>query len=186
MPSILHGQELYCAISGKPIHEDDYVVVIPAFPVHPNDPDSFFSDNIALRDEFENWRLKDRIIAKAQAVWLKDYRSSKFYKILVDNEYFFLARSLVEDRVSLTYLKHVFGFGTKLDLWVELCHSITNLDKSEFHLSQNEILTWNTVFPSHVVLIREIKNGSKDRIYVPLAEWAALKEILSQVTITDP
>ena len=179
MPIILHDQELYCAISGKPIHKDDYVVVIPAFPIQPEDPDSFFSDNIALRDEFENWKLKDQIIAKAQAPWLKEYRSSKFHKTLVDNEYFFLNESLIEDRVSLTFLKHVFGIGTNKKLWTNLCHDITTLNKSEFRLDPGQILTWDTVFPLYVILIREIENGSRDRVYIPMAEWKTLKEILS-------
>lgn len=186
MPIILHGQELYCAISGKLIHKDDYVVVIPAFPIHPDDPDSFFSDNIALRDEFENWKLKDKIIAKAQKVWLEDYRNSKFHKILVDNEYFFLNKSLIEDRVGLTFLKRVFGISTNKKLWTNLCHNITTLDKYEFRLDPGQILTWDTVFPLYVILVREIENGSRDRVYIPMTEWTALKEILSQDTIAHP
>jgi hypothetical protein len=66
MPIIFSDQELYCAISGKPIHKDDYALAIPAFPIHPEDPDSLFSDNIALRDEFEKWELRDRIIANCK------------------------------------------------------------------------------------------------------------------------
>lgn len=185
MPTILNHQNIHCAISGKLIHKEDYVVVIPAFPIHPEDPDSFFSDNIALRDEFEKWPLKDKIIAKAQEVWLKDHRSRKSQKILVDNEYFLVTKNLKEDRISLTFLNHVFGVGTKTIVWTKLCQQVTTLEKNEFVLSPSEKIFWDTT-PSYVVLIREIRNGSRDRIKIPMAEWLSLKEILAREQVMHP
>jgi len=183
MPIVLDGQKLYCAISGKVIRNEDYVVLIPAFQVDPEDPDSIFSDNIALRDEFEKWVLKERIIAKAQEPWLQESRSRKSHAVLVDNEYFFITRSLVEERVSLNFMKHVFGIGTSTELWLIFCQQITTLDKNTFQLSPSVTLTWEMVFHSHIILTREIKNGSKDRINISTKEWSLLKEILSDDSV---
>lgn len=187
MPWILRDQQLYCAISGKEIHKNDYVVAIPAFEIDPKDPDAIFSDNIALRDEFEQWPLKDKIIAKSQKRWLQKYRNSTSYKILIDSENFLIMKSLIEDRISLTFLKHVFGIATTIALWQKLCQQFFDSEKGLFQLSENARLTWNMEVPlSFVTLILDIENGSRDRIKVPLTEWLHLKEFLSLDSIINP
>jgi hypothetical protein len=187
MPWILKGQKLYCAISGREIHQNDYVVVIPAFDVDPKDPDSIFSDNVALRDEFEKWDLKDRIIARSQKRWVQWYRDSASYKILIDAENFLIMKSLIEDRITLTFLKHVFGIATSLALWEELCKQIIVFDKSEFRVSKTMRISWEVGESlSSVILISEIEDGSRDRIKVPVLEWKQLKEYLSRDSIIHP
>ena len=187
MPWVFRDEQLYCAISGKEIHDDDYVVVIPAFEINPKDPESIFSDNIALRDEFEQWPLKDKIIAKSQKQWIQWYRDSTSYKILVDNENFLIMKSLLEDRVSLTFLKHVFGIATTSALWKNLCLHILQSDQGEFQVNNNTRIFWDTeLTTSHVILILNIENGSKDRIKVPLSEWSSLKDFLSIDSIINP
>jgi hypothetical protein len=187
MPWVFRDEQLYCAISGKEIHDGDYVVVIPAFEIDPKDPESIFSDNIALRDEFEKWPLNDKIIAKSQKRWIQWYRDSTSYKILVDNENFLLMKSLIEDRVSLTFLRHVFGVATTGALWQKLCQQFLHSEKGHFQLSENERLTWSMEEPlSYVTLILDIENGSRDRIKVRLSEWLSLKDFLSLDSIMNP
>lgn len=187
MPWVLRDQQLYCAISGKEIHNSDYVVVIPAFEIDPTDPDSIFSDNVVLRAEFENWPLKDKIIAKSQKRWIQEYRDSTSYRLLIDNENFLVMKSLIEDRVSLTFLKYVFGIATTLGLWEKLCQDMANLKKGEFQLSKSTRLAWEMKVSSpYVTLIHDVENGFRDRIQVPLPQWVHLKEFLSLDWIMNP
>lgn len=186
MPWISKGQKLYCSISGREIRESDYVVVIPAFEVDPKDPDSVFSDNIALRDEFEKWDLRDRIIARSQKQWVQWYRDSSSYKILVDNENFLIIGSLIEDRITLTFLKHIFGIATSLELWGDFCKQVV-FDKGEFWINKTVHISWEVVELSFsVILTSEIEYGSRDRIKVHMREWNQLKEYLSRDSVMHP
>jgi hypothetical protein len=183
MSFLLKGKQQHCAISGKEIRDGDYALLIPTFESHSDDPVNIFSESIVLRNEFEGWALRDEIIGRVREPCTEWYRGSRSYKVLVDTEYFLLARSLVEEKLRLFFQQHIFGLEINAEAWPEFCRQVNSLEKGEFEVHPGTSLAWDKSSPAFILLVRNAKDGLDDAIKIPAQEWATLQETLSAVPV---
>ena len=165
-----------CAISGKLIKHGDQVVSFPAYESHPGEPEYVCSENIALRNEFENWQYKNQVINKVRAAWVSWYRSSTSYSVLWDDSAFLLVRSLLENKFRIFFLNHVFAVELVQEKWKEFKQKLTVGD-GEILLGSGVSLVWKVSPLSTNLLLMD--NEWRDAIEIPSSDWERMVQVLS-------
>ena len=167
----------HCAISGKPLEQQDFVVVFPVYKSHLGEPEHICSENIALRDEFENWQYRDRVISRVRSAWVEWYRNTKSYSILWDHDSFLVVESLLEDKIRIFFLNHVFAVELIKEQWNEFQQKTLTIREGHILLRSNVSLFWKT-YPSYTNLLIVDKEW-RDTIDIPSSEWEHLMRFFS-------
>jgi len=167
-----------CAISKKELQESDDVVSFPVYDSKPDEPEFFLCENIALRSKFEKWHLRDSVIQKVRSFWTQIPQTHKYLLILAQNDSFLISKSTIEKRVWMFFLNHVFRVDFTWDTWEKFEDLILAFEKGNFNTIGEDNLSWE-VNSTKCKLTRQIKDGRKDTIVIPMAEWLNLQELLS-------
>lgn len=175
MPFLLNKNNR-CAVSGKLIKHGDRVVAFPVYESHPGEPEYVCSENIALRDEFENWQYKDRVVSKVRMAWVSWYRSSTSYSILWDDDSFLIVKSLLENKLRIFFLNHVFAVEVVKEKWEEFQHKLT-IGDGQIVLRANASLSWMASPPYTNLLL--VDNEWKDSVNILSSDWERLVRFFS-------
>ena len=169
-----------CAISRKELKESDDVVGFPFFDAEPGEPEFICCEDIALRSEFEKWHLRDNVIKKVRDFWVEQSHERSFILILAENENFLIIKSTIEKMIRLFFLNHVFCVDLTEGEWKTFKDLISAFEKGAINLEIYD-LSWN-VGPAKCNLILQIKDGRRDSIDIPIAEWQNLQELASAIS----
>lgn len=170
-----------CAISRKSIQASDDVVSFPYFESYPGEPEFVCCENIALRSEFERWRLRDRVIEKVRDFWTRWYRESKFFSILAENESFLIAKSTIENRVLLFFLNHVFSVEFTEDTWRKFSNQILTVEKGNIIANERMVLYWDMNITKGTLTLHT-SDDWRDSIIIRMTEWRSLQKLLTTST----
>lgn len=177
MPLIL-DKDVRCSISGKPISRQDHAIGFPMFESSPDEPEFVCAENIVLRNEFEKWAFKDRVVEKVRRFCVNSHRNSKFFRVVAEDEFFLVVKSLIEDKVSLFFLKHVFALEMNKGTWKDLCRKVTNSESGNLLLDPNLLFSWERAHDRYTLSLMN-RNGWPDTVEISAMEWTKLKLLLS-------
>ena len=169
-----------CCISGKVIGENDYVVCFPPFGDKATAQTICCDDGCVLRDVFEVWEFREAVMATVKEQWLLFTKDAPHvFEVLVEDENWFVTKSLFEKRIRFRSLKHLFMVEILSTKWFEF----TNIFKDdapsgEYDLSINVISVKK--FETFVKLICKSRIA-QDRIRLTQAEWRQLSTIVATI-----
>jgi len=171
-----------CAISGRIITDTDRVLCFPPFPCGFDDPECICSDACVLRDEFEKWEFRDRVVRMVREFWVQWYHASKAFTVVFENEHFLFVRGKVEPKMRVFFLRYAFVIDIPLAEWQEFraeLHSVADM----VHLPYSTInLSFRRIDDKMQVCIDAAGTGS-DCIEMSSLEWSGLKHILSEPSV---
>lgn len=167
-----------CAISGKEMKISDDVVIFPYFDSQPGEPEFICCESAALRNEFERWYLKDKVIQKVRDFWVQRTHEKRFLLILAENENFLIVTSTIEKGVSLFFLNHVFSIDFTIDAWERFVDLMRTAEKGDINTIEKNSLYWDAATKKGSAFL-QIRATRKDSITIRINEWLNLQELLS-------
>ena len=156
----------------------DDVIIFPYFYSQPGEPEFAYCENVALRSEFEVWHLRDKITKKVRDFWIQEYHQATSFSILAENENYLIARSLIENRVLLFFLNHVFSIEFTRDIWKRFKDLILTSKEENINTIVEHTLSWSVDHTKSRVSV-QTKTIRRDSIILSIAEWLSLQEVLS-------